>query len=70
MGITLRAPGKFIFIDRVGAGEKNAFDDRFLGQWLITNVNHLFTQETYITEIIANKMDAFSSILPVEDGKY
>jgi hypothetical protein len=70
LGLTLRTPGKFIFIDRLGAGEKNAFDDRFLGQWFVTNVSHLFTQDTYITEVFANKIDAFSNVFPVEDRNY
>ena len=71
LGLTLRSPGKFIFIDRIGSnGEKNPFDDRFLGQWMITNVSHLFTQETYITQVVANKIDMFSTHSPVEDDNY
>jgi hypothetical protein len=70
LGLTLRTPGKFIFIDRLGAGEKNAFDDRFLGQWMITGVSHLFTQETYVTEVVANKIDSFSAVFPEEDPNY
>jgi len=70
LGLTIRTPGKFIFIDRLGAGEKNAFDDRFLGQWLITDVSHLFTQENYVTEVVATKLDAFSNVFPVEDSNY
>jgi hypothetical protein len=69
-GLTIRTPGKFIFIDRIGSGEKNAFDDRFLGQWMITNVSHLFTQDTYITEVVANKIDSFSSVWNVEENNY
>jgi len=70
LGLTLRTPGKFIFIDRLGAGEKNAFDDRFLGQWLITHVSHLFTQETYVTEVVGNKIDSFSPIFSQQESKY
>jgi hypothetical protein len=70
LGLTLRSPGKFIFIDRLGAGEKNAFDDRFLGQWMITDVSHLFTQDTYTTQVFANKIDSFSSVFPVADANY
>jgi hypothetical protein len=69
-GLTLRAPGKFIFIDRVASGDKNAFDDRFLGQWMMTNVTHEFSQSNYVTEVIANKIDSFSSILPENEQKY
>jgi hypothetical protein len=64
LGITLRTPGKFIFIDRLGSGERNAFDDRFLGQWFVSNVSHLFTQENYVTEVVANKIDSFAPIYP------
>lgn len=70
LGLTIRTPGKFIFIDRLGAGEKNAFDDRFLGQWMITDVSHLFTQETYMTEVVATKIDAFSNVFPEIDPNY
>jgi len=69
-GLTLRSPGKFVFIDRVGAGEKNAFDDRFLGQWMITNVSHLFTQGEYITEVVCSKIDSFSQIYPENEMKH
>jgi hypothetical protein len=69
-GLTLRNPGKFIFVDRIGAGDKNTFDDRFLGPWMITSVSHLFTQETYVTEVFANKIDSFSYIWNLEDNNY
>jgi hypothetical protein len=70
LGLTLRTPGKFIFVDRVGSGDSNAFDDRFLGQWLITHVSHLFTQGEYISEVVANKVDSFSTLWPEEDPNY
>jgi hypothetical protein len=69
LGLTLRTPGKFIFIDRIGAGEKNVFDDRVLGQWLITNVSHRFTQESYKTEVTANKIDSFSTVFKGAEDK-
>jgi hypothetical protein len=70
MGLTVRTPGKFIFIDRVASGDSNPFDDRFLGQWFTTKVSHLFTQSSYITEVVATKIDTFSKIWPVEDSNY
>jgi hypothetical protein len=70
MGLTIRAPGKFIFIDRIASGDTNPFDDRFLGQWFTTKVSHLFTQSSYITEVVATKMDTFSKIWNVEDPNY
>jgi hypothetical protein len=69
-GLTIRTPGKFVFIDRLGSGETNAFDDRFLGQWFITNVTHIFTQGDYKTELVGNKIDSFSNLWPEQDSKY
>jgi len=66
-GLTIRSPGRFIFIDHVNSNEANPFDDRFLGQWMITKVVHLFTQDNYVTEVVANKIDAFSRLWPNED---
>jgi hypothetical protein len=68
-GLTIRSPGRFIFIDHVNSNETNPFDDRFLGQWMITKVVHLFTQDNYVTEVVANKIDAFSRLWPNEDKK-
>jgi len=61
-GLTLRTPGKFLFIDReVSTGEYNPFDDKCIGQWMITKVTHLFTKTKYTTDVIANKIDIFHS---------
>lgn len=70
MGLTLRAPGKFIFIDSPTSSERNPFDDRFYGQWMITNVSHSFKQDGYTTLVTANKIDSFSGIFPVENPDY
>ena len=66
-GLTIRSPGRFIFIDYSNSNDINPFDDRFLGQWLMTKVVHLFTQDNYITEVVANKIDTFSRLWPNED---
>lgn len=69
-GLTIRTPGKFLFIDRIGSnGELNPFDDRFLGQWLIVKVNHVFSHSGYINEIVAVKVDSFSKIWNATDNK-
>jgi hypothetical protein len=69
-GLTIRTPGKFIFIDSAASdGQQNSFNDRFLGQWLITKVVHLFTKDNYLTEVIATKIDAFKKIWKIEDDK-
>lgn len=69
-GLTIRTPGKFVFIDRVGASELNAFDDRFLGQWFVTSVSHLITQDNYVTELVGTKIDSYSAIFPQSEEKY
>ena len=61
-GLTIRTPGKFIFVDRIDNGFDNPFDNRFLGQWLMTKVNHIFTQQKYLTEVVAVKIDAFNKL--------
>jgi hypothetical protein len=59
-GLTVRQPGKVIFVDKpASSGDYNPFDDRFLGQWLITRVTHVFTQGNYTTDVVASKVDAF-----------
>lgn len=68
-GLTFRTPGKFIFVDRTTSSERNPFDDRFLGQWLMTRVVHLFTHDKYLCDVIAVKIDAFSKLWPHIDSK-
>ena len=70
-GLTIRTPGKFIHINRIASnGERNPFDDRFLGQWLIIKVNHVFTQKTYLTEIVAVKVDTFAKLWDATEQIY
>lgn len=60
-GLTIRAPGRFIWIDRItSSGETNPFDDRFLGQWMITNVKHFFGSNTYECDVVATKIDSYT----------
>ena len=67
-GLTIRSPGRFLFIDSINSNENNPFDDRFLGQWMITKVVHVFSKTNYITEVVANKIDTFSKIWDIQDG--
>ncbi len=61
LGLTLRSPGKFVFIDKdTSTGEKNPFDDKALGQWVITNISHVFTKDEYVNEVIATKIDSYN----------
>jgi hypothetical protein len=68
-GLTIRTPGKFIFIDRLASSNLNPFDDRFLGQWLITGVKHVFTQVDYLSEVLAVKVDSFTGLFPTNETK-
>jgi len=71
VGLTFRTPGKFIFVDRDSStGDVNVFDDRFLGQWLVTKVSHIFTQTSYRNEVYANKVDIFNKWFDEIDTKY
>ena len=69
-GLTIRSPGRFIFIDKLSStGDPNPFDDRFLGQWLIIKVVHLFAQGQYISEVTATKVDTFRKLWDKEDSQ-
>jgi hypothetical protein len=58
-GLTFRTPGKFVFIDRdASSAEINPFDDRFLGQWMLVRVVHMFTKDKYVTDVVATKIDS------------
>jgi hypothetical protein len=68
-GLTIRTPGKFIFIDSLASdATPNVFHDRFYGQWLITRVNHHFSKTTYTTEVFAVKTDSSSKIWEKHDN--
>jgi hypothetical protein len=70
-GLTFRTPGKFIYIDRpLTTEDKNSFDDRFLGQWLMTKVTHRFTKNSYTNEVYAVKPDIFNKYWEELENKY
>lgn len=69
-GLTFRTPGKFVFVDRTDSNDFNAFDDKFLGQWFITKVTHFFSQEQYLTDVVATKIDAYNKYWDEEDANY
>ena len=69
-GLTIRSPGRFIFIDKLSSNaDPSPHDDRFLGQWLIIKVVHLFIQGQYISEVTATKVDTFRKLWDKEDVK-
>ncbi len=74
-GLTIRTPGKFLFVDRVAAtasNPKHPFDDKFLGQWIMTKVVHYIDlgKSTYINDVIATKVDSFTKLWPTVDTKF
>jgi hypothetical protein len=69
-GLTIRTPGKFIFVDKFSASDENPIDDRLLGQWMIVKTKHIFTQTSYISDVLATKLDCFSKIWQKEDQKF
>ena len=69
-GLTIRAPGRFVFIDKLSSNaDPNPHEDRFLGQWLIIKVVHLFIQGQYVSEVVATKVDTFRKLWDKEDTK-
>ena len=63
-GLTIRTPGKFIIIDRKNSqSEKNNdFEDKFVGQWLLSQVTHTFSKDTYLTNTISVKINTFREL--------
>lgn len=68
-GLTLRSPGNFIFIDKIDSGDINTFDDRFLGQWLVTKVTHYFSKDAYLTDVYASKIDGINKHWDIQDSE-
>lgn len=60
-GLTFREPGKFLYIDRL-TYSSSKFDDKFLGQWLIIKVNHIFREKSYVNDIVCTKIDSLSNL--------
>lgn len=69
LGLTLRTPGKFISVEKNNLTENNAFEDRFIGQWLITRTTHNFYQDKYITNVVAVKVNSYSKINAFDSEK-
>lgn len=69
-GLTIRAPGRFIFIDNPYTADEDSFNDRFFGQWMIIKVVHIFKQDSYMSRVVANKIDSYSKIWEKEDTNF
>jgi hypothetical protein len=63
-GLTIRTPGKFIIIDRKNrtSEKNNDFEDKFVGQWLLSQVTHTFSQDTYLTNTVSVKVNTFREL--------
>jgi hypothetical protein len=54
-GTTLRKCNRFIGLDRLVGAVDADFDEKFLGQWYLLKVEHIFTQNEYTNNITAVK---------------
>lgn len=70
IGLTIRAPGRFIYIDSLASTDNDQFHDRFLGQWMMVKVVHTFKQNSYRANVVATKVDAHSKLWEKEDTKF
>lgn len=62
-GSLARRSGKFISIDRTGSYIDNDFDNKFLGIYLIVNVEHFFNDDDkFMNKIIAVKTYQFTDL--------
>lgn len=60
-GSTTRQSGKFISMTRTGGGDINEFDDKILGQYFVTSVDHVIDANGYNNQIIATKPYVFKN---------
>jgi len=51
-----RTIGKFIAIEREDTSSEIKFDDKILGQWFVTNVQHVWNHNRYVNKITAVKI--------------
>ena len=63
-GLTIRTPGKFIILDRKSrlSEKNNDFEDKFVGQWLLSQVTHVFSKDTYLTNTISVKINTYREL--------
>jgi len=54
-GFTSRQSGKFISVDRDLGYDDNDFDDKILGQYLVTSVDHVIDGNGYHNQVIGTK---------------
>jgi hypothetical protein len=54
-----RTVGKFIGIDRESSDSNLEFDNKICGQWLVTDVRHIFDHNRYVNDICAVKVHMY-----------
>lgn len=54
-----RTIGKFIAIDRLSSYSTLKFDNKICGQWLVTNVKHIWDNDRYVNDICAVKVHMY-----------
>jgi hypothetical protein len=59
-GNVVRNPGKFITISRSDSQTNNEFDNKSLGMYMITTIEHVFGTGTYFNNIVAVKTYNFN----------
>ena len=62
LGVPIREAGTFISIEKGQGGIIDEFFNKLLGQWLIYNVVHRFTQGNYINDVTALRVHANDNI--------
>lgn len=63
LGATTRTPGKFVIIDRpIDKAGDNDFENKFVGQWLLTRVVHTFFSDKYLNNTIGVKFNSFNEL--------
>lgn len=70
LGSTARTPGMFIGIDRNEnkSPDKNSFEDKIIGQWLLVKTKHVFYENTYLTSCVGVKVNSFNEIKCFKKG--
>lgn len=59
LGSTNRRAGRFVGIDKQEYQENNDFENKFFGQWFITNVKHVFTKDSYANQMLGVKIHSY-----------
>lgn len=61
-GSTHRQAGTFVGVDRTHEESDNSYDYQLCGQYLATNVRHIFQQQKYVNDVVMVKIHAYDSL--------